>query len=78
MFFTVKKLDELEKIVQKNLMTADNHHWDMPHKPYWINYRQDMPKCLMVIREFRDIVAAIEKEKAENIKKNTRKKQKNS
>lgn len=65
MFYDVKKLEELEKIVEDNLMTADNHHWDMDHKPYWINYRSDMPKCLMVIREFKEILSAIEKEKSQ-------------
>ena len=33
MIFNIEKLDDLEKTISKNLMQADNHHWDQPHKP---------------------------------------------
>tara|TARA_Y100000592_G_C5329164_1_gene248657 strand:- start:518 stop:715 length:198 start_codon:yes stop_codon:yes gene_type:complete len=63
MFFDIEKLEELEKKVTENLTTADNHNWQMPHKPYWVNYRNDMPRCLMVIREYKSL---LEQLKAKN------------
>jgi hypothetical protein len=61
--FTTDKLDALEKKVQEHLMNADNHPRDDSHKPFWQYYRQDMPDCLMVIREYREILKQIEAEK---------------
>lgn len=58
--FDVKKLEKLEKNWQETLMGADNHHWDDPHKPYWLAYRKDMPDCLMVLREFKTLLQRLE------------------
>jgi len=56
MFYNIEKLDELEKQLSENLMLADGHTWNQSHKPHWINYRNDIPNCLMVIREYREIL----------------------
>ena len=54
MFFDIEKLEELEKSVTENLTKADNHTWKDEHKQHWVNYRNDVPKCLMVIREYKE------------------------
>ena len=59
MFFDVKKLEELEKKVSENLAKADNHTWKDEHKQHWVNYRNDMPKCLMVIREYKELIRQV-------------------
>ena len=43
MFYDIKRLNELEKELSENL-------------PFWVNYRGDIPKCLMVIREYRSLL----------------------
>jgi len=62
-FYDIKKLDELDKKLSKNLMDADGHTWDKGHKPYWINYRNDIPNCLAVIREYKNLLEKMEEEK---------------
>ena len=37
-------------------MKADGHTWKDEHKQHWVNYRGDIPKCLMVIREYRSLL----------------------
>ena len=32
------------------------HSWNDDLKPHWLNYRTDMPNCLMVIRELKDLL----------------------
>ena len=56
MFYDIEKLEELDKRVSANLMKADNHSWNDDLKPHWLNYRTDMPNCLMVIRELKDLL----------------------
>ena len=56
MFYDIEKLNELEKKLSQNLMNADGHTWNQSHKPYWVNYRSDIPNCLMVIREYRSLL----------------------
>ena len=56
MFYDIERLNELEKHLSENLMQADGKTWKDSHKPFWVNYRNDMPKCLMVIREYRDML----------------------
>ena len=56
MFYDIEKLTELEKTLSDNLMKAVGHTWDQNHKQHWINYRNDIPNCLMVIREYREIL----------------------
>ena len=56
MFYDIEKLNELEKKLSQNLMNADGHTWNQSHKPHWINYRSDIPNCLMVIREYRSLL----------------------
>ena len=63
MFYNVEKLNELEKTLSENLMKADGHTWNQNHKPHWINYRNDIPNCLCVIREYRSM---LEQMKAQN------------
>ena len=63
MFYDIKKLNELEKTLSENLMKADGQTWDQSHKPHWINYRNDIPNCLCVIREYRSM---LEQMKAQN------------
>ena len=29
------------------------------HKPHWLNYRNDIPNCLCVIREYRSLLEQI-------------------
>ena len=60
MFYDIEKLNELEKTLSENLMKADGHTWNQSHKPYWVNYRNDMPKCLMVIREYKSLLEQLE------------------
>jgi len=59
MFYDLEKLEELEKKVSKNLATADNHTWKDDHKQYWVNYRNDIPDCLAVIREYKEILRQV-------------------
>ena len=61
MFYDVKRLNELEKELSENLMQADGRTHEKEFKPFWINYRDDVPKCLMVIREFKDLLKSLEK-----------------
>ena len=56
MFYDIEKLNELEKKLSQNIMNADGHTWNQSHKPHWINYRSDIPNCLMVIREYRSLL----------------------
>lgn len=59
MFYDIEKLNELEKMVSENLSTADclNDSTNIKElRPIWINYRTDMPNCLMVIREYRSLL----------------------
>ena len=59
MFYDIEKLNELEKVVSDNLSTADclNNSTDIKElRPIWINYRTDMPNCLMVIREYKTLL----------------------
>ena len=67
MMFTTEKLDELEKTVEEHLMHADNHHQYESHKPFWQYYRQDMPNCLMIIREYKEIIKTIQQETGKTI-----------
>ena len=59
MFYDVEKLEELEKKVSKNLETADNHTWEDALKHHWLNYRNDMPNCLAVIREYKELLRQV-------------------
>ena len=59
MFYDEEKLTELEKKLSTNLMEADGHTWDKSHKTHWVNYRNDIPNCLMVIREYRDLLRTL-------------------
>ena len=59
MFYDEEKLTELEKKLSTNLMQADGHTWKDSHKPHWVNYRNDIPNCLMVIREYRDLLRTL-------------------
>ena len=63
MFYNIERLNELEKKLSENLMKADNHTWKDSHKPQWLNYRSDIPNCLMVIREYREILRQYENKK---------------
>ena len=65
MFYDIDKLNELEKQLSENLMQADGHTWDKSHKPHWINYRSDIPNCLSVIREYRDLLQKLKSRKEE-------------
>ena len=63
MFYDIEKLNELEKVVSDNLSTADclNDSTDASVlRPIWINYRIDMPNCLMVIREYKSLLQQLE------------------
>jgi hypothetical protein len=63
MFFNIDKLNDLEKVVSYNLSSADclNDSTNSKElKPIWINYRTDMPDCLMVIREYRELLRQLE------------------
>ena len=60
MFYDIEKLSELEKTVEENLMAADNHTVEKDYSQHWVNYRNDMPNCLMVIREFKEILRQLE------------------
>ena len=59
MFYDIEKLNELEKMVSENLSTADclNDSTNIKKlRPIWINYRTDMPNCLMLLREYRSLL----------------------
>ena len=59
MFYDIEKLNELEKVVSENLSTADclNDSTSIKElRPIWINYRTDMPNCLMILREYRSLL----------------------
>ena len=55
MFYDIEKLNELEKTLSENLMSADGHTWNQSHKPHWINYRHDIPMCLFVCSFSKDL-----------------------
>ena len=59
MFYDIEKLEELEKQVSDNLAVADNHTWKDEHKQHWLNYRNDMPNCLAVIREYKELLRQV-------------------
>ena len=63
MFYNIKKLNELEKELSENLMQAAGKTHEKEYRPFWINYRGDMPKCLMVIREYRELLRQYESKK---------------
>ena len=66
MFYDIEKLNELEKVVSENLSTADclNDSTNIKKlRPIWINYRTDMPNCLMVIREYRSLLEQLNAKK---------------
>ena len=44
-------------------MDADGHTLDKSHKPYCLNYSSDIPNCLAVIREYKNLLEKIEEEK---------------
>ena len=59
MFYDIEKLNKLEKMISENLSTADclNDSTNIKQlRPIWINYRTDIPNCLMVIREYRSLL----------------------
>ena len=56
MFYDIEKLNELEKNLSENLMQADGRTHEKEYRPFWINYRSDIPNCLMVIREYRSLL----------------------
>ena len=56
MFYNIKKLNELDKELSENLMQADGKTWEKEFRSFWVNYRNDMPKCLMVIREYKSLL----------------------
>ena len=62
MFYDVKKLNELEKELSENLMQADGRTYEKEFKPFWVNYRGDITKCLMVIREYRSLLEQLERQ----------------
>ena len=62
MFYDIKKLNELEKELSENLMQADGRTYEKEFKPFWVNYRSDIPKCLMVIREYRSLLEQLERQ----------------
>ena len=60
MFYNVQKLNELEKKLSENLMDADGKTHKKEYRPFWINYRSDIPNCLSVIREYRSLLEQLE------------------
>ena len=60
MFYNIKKLNELDKELSENLMQADGKTWEKEFRSFWVNYRNDMPKCLMVIREYKSLLEQLE------------------
>tara|TARA_B100000989_G_scaffold296548_1_gene280025 strand:+ start:2559 stop:2759 length:201 start_codon:yes stop_codon:yes gene_type:complete len=60
MFYDIKKLNELEKHLSENLMQADGKTHEKEYRPFWINYRSDVPNCLCVIREYRSLLEQLE------------------
>ena len=56
MFYDIEKLNELEKTLSENLMSADGKTHEKEFRPFWINYRHDVPMCLMVIREYKEVL----------------------
>ena len=65
MFYDIEKLNELEKELS-NLMQADGKTYEKEFRPFWVNYRGDIPKCLMVIREYRSLLEQLKGIKNEN------------
>ena len=56
MFYDIERLNELEKHLSENLMQADGKTYEKEFRQFWVNYRSDIPNCLMVIREYRSIL----------------------
>ena len=68
MFYDIKKLTELENEISEKLVQADGKTYEKEFRPFWINYRGDMPKCLSVIREYRSLLEQLEAENAKEKK----------
>jgi len=62
MFYDIKKLNELEKELSENLMQADGKTHEKEFRQFWINYRSDVPKCLMAIREYISLLEQLERQ----------------
>ena len=65
MFYDIEKLNELEKVVSDNLSSADCLNDSSDPKvlrKIWINYRTDMPNCLRVVREHKELLEKLQKE----------------
>ena len=65
MFYDIEKLNELEKDLSENLMQADGKTYEKEFRPFWVNYRDHIPKCLMVLREHRSLLEQLKRNNSE-------------
>ena len=65
MFYDIEKLNELEKELSENLMQADGKTYEKEFNPFWVNYRDHIPKCLMVLREYRSLLEQLKRNNSE-------------
>ena len=65
MFYDIEKLNELEKELSENLMQADGKTYEKEFRPFWVNYRAHIPKCLMVLREYRSLLEQLKRNNSE-------------
>ena len=65
MFYDIEKLNELEKELSENLMQADGKTYEKEFRPFWVNYRDHIPKCLMVLKEYRSLLEQLKRNNSE-------------
>ena len=65
MFYDIEKLNELEKELSENLMQADGKTYEKEFRPFWVKYRDHIPKCLMVLREYRSLLEQLKRNNSE-------------
>ena len=65
MFYDIEKLNELEKELSENLMQADGKTYEKEFRPFWVNYRDHIPKCLMILREYRSLLEQLKRNNSE-------------
>ena len=58
MFYDLEKLTNVEETLTHNLSKADKVTFEKDYDPQWYSYcyRHDIKMCLMVIREYKEVL----------------------
>ena len=55
----------MNKELSENLMQADGKTYEKEFRPFWVKYRDHIPKCLMVLREYRSLLEQLKRNNSE-------------